>query len=250
MSEAAAADSRAKNPWRTIIALDTCFEACSVAVGTNLGGDAQRIFSRHELMTTGQAERIIPMVRDVMTEAGLPMAAIDLVAVTTGPGSFTGTRIGIAAGKGLAFALGRPLAGLTSLHVMARQIALRDTLQGAPPTARACDICVAADMGRGEVVAQVFDSSGLAARGAPVTLAYSEIEAFSARAGASLFGRGKLFMHNEADTKSQLSPFAETLVVQMTQCNGKLHPVSTFYSRPPDAKPSRPDAAAERSSLS
>ena len=62
---------------------------------------------------------IAPSVRDLLAEAGLEPGAIDLIACDIGPGSYTGLRVGLAAAKGLAFALGRPLVGVASLDAIA-----------------------------------------------------------------------------------------------------------------------------------
>lgn len=100
-----------------ILAVDTCFGACSAAVvaGTRV------LASRHVVMERGHAEALAPMVRDVMADAGLSFDALDKLAVTTGPGSFTGQRVGLAFMRGLRVALHKPLAGVTSLAAMAEQ---------------------------------------------------------------------------------------------------------------------------------
>jgi tRNA threonylcarbamoyladenosine biosynthesis protein TsaB len=63
---------------------------------------------------------LLPAVRDLVRDAGLKLAALDVFAVGLGPGSYTGLRIGLTAAKTLAYALGRPLVGLDSLEVIAR----------------------------------------------------------------------------------------------------------------------------------
>src|SRR5215469_11313349 len=70
---------------------------------------------RFEPMERGHAERLAPMVEEVMTEAKLPFAALDRLAVTTGPGTFTGQRVGLAFARGLRVALNKPLIGITTL---------------------------------------------------------------------------------------------------------------------------------------
>jgi tRNA threonylcarbamoyladenosine biosynthesis protein TsaB len=98
-----------------VLAIDTALSACSVA----LVKDGQTMASRIEPMARGQAERLAPMVRDIMAEYGLAFRQIDRVAVTRGPGAFTGLRIGLAFARGLALALGRPCVGITTLEVLA-----------------------------------------------------------------------------------------------------------------------------------
>ena len=72
-----------------------------------------------EAMDRGHAERLAPMVDETMKQAGMAFAALDRLAVTTGPGTFTGQRVGLAFMRGLRLALKRPLTGLTTLEVIA-----------------------------------------------------------------------------------------------------------------------------------
>jgi len=95
-----------------LLAVDTALGACSAAV---LDGDSI-LAHRFEPMDRGHAERLAPMVREVMEEAGVGFAAIDRLGVTTGPGTFTGQRVGIAFMRGLRIALKRPLVGVTTLE--------------------------------------------------------------------------------------------------------------------------------------
>jgi len=98
-----------------VLALDTCLAACSVAV---LDGD--RIAAAAcEVMERGHQERLAPLVRDTMAHAALAFSDLDRIAVTLGPGSFTGLRVGLAFAKGLGLALGRPVIGLGCLEVLA-----------------------------------------------------------------------------------------------------------------------------------
>jgi tRNA threonylcarbamoyladenosine biosynthesis protein TsaB len=98
-----------------ILAVDTALGACSAAV---LDGDAVHAH-RLEPMERGHAEALAPMVQAVMREAALKFAELDRLAVTTGPGTFTGQRVGLAFMRGLRIALKRPLIGVTTLHAMA-----------------------------------------------------------------------------------------------------------------------------------
>lgn len=98
-----------------LLALDAAGGACSVALWAE-GGVAARRFSR---MARGQSERLVPMIAEVMADAGLAFAQLDALAVTTGPGGFTGVRIGLATARGLALARRLPLIGVTSFEVAA-----------------------------------------------------------------------------------------------------------------------------------
>jgi tRNA threonylcarbamoyladenosine biosynthesis protein TsaB len=100
-----------------ILAVDTCLGACSAAV---LSGGAV-IAHSHVAMERGHAEALAPMVEAVMAEARLAFASLDRLGVTTGPGTFTGQRVGLAFMRGLRVGLRKPLAGVTSLAAMAAQ---------------------------------------------------------------------------------------------------------------------------------
>jgi tRNA threonylcarbamoyladenosine biosynthesis protein TsaB len=104
-------------PDAPVLAVDTTFGACSAAV---VAGE-RVLASRWVAMARGHAEALAPMVEAVMRDAGLTFAELALLAVTTGPGSFTGQRVGLAFMRGLKVALGKPLAGVTSLAAMAHQ---------------------------------------------------------------------------------------------------------------------------------
>lgn len=98
-----------------ILAIDTATVACSAA----LMGDGEIMAARHVAMLRGHAEALLPMVDAVMTEAGVAYGALDLIATTVGPGSFTGLRVGLAAARGLALAGGLPIIGVTTLEALA-----------------------------------------------------------------------------------------------------------------------------------
>ena len=72
-----------------------------------------------EEMQRGQAERLAPMVKQAMVEAGLGFGALDRIAVTTGPGSFTGVRVGLSFARALALSLGKPCIGVSTLEALA-----------------------------------------------------------------------------------------------------------------------------------
>jgi len=96
-----------------ILAVDTALGGCSVA----LLEDGKTLAHIFEAMDRGHAERLAPMVEETMR--GFDFAALDRLAVTTGPGTFTGQRVGLAFMRGLRLALKRPLTGVTTLEVIA-----------------------------------------------------------------------------------------------------------------------------------
>jgi tRNA threonylcarbamoyladenosine biosynthesis protein TsaB len=98
-----------------LLAVDTALGACSVVVL-----DGEKILTHHfEEMTRGHAEILAPMVERIMAQAGIAFAALERLAVTTGPGTFTGQRVGLAFMRGLKVALKKPLIGITTLEAMA-----------------------------------------------------------------------------------------------------------------------------------
>jgi len=131
-----------------VLALDTCLASCSVA----LCQDQNVLAWRSEAMRKGHAERIVPMVQEVMAQAGTAFDDLDLLAVTVGPGSFTGVRVGLAAARAMAMTAGKPLAGVTVMEALA---------QAVPPERRAGRLLlVALDARRGELYLQTFDDQG------------------------------------------------------------------------------------------
>jgi tRNA threonylcarbamoyladenosine biosynthesis protein TsaB len=134
----------------TILAFDTCFGAVSVAVGSPSADGAWVTHAAYEEMAVGQAERLMPMMDEVMRMAGVDFAQVSRIAVTRGPGSFTGVRVGVAAARGLALALGAKLAATTSLAVMAA--GADDELKDRGD----CALAVVVDARRGGLYMQVF----------------------------------------------------------------------------------------------
>lgn len=98
-----------------VFSLDTALDACSVA----LVRDGETIAVLREAMPRGQAERLAPMAREAMQQAGATFAEIDRITVTTGPGSFTGVRVGLSFARALALALDKPCVGVSTLEALA-----------------------------------------------------------------------------------------------------------------------------------
>jgi tRNA threonylcarbamoyladenosine biosynthesis protein TsaB len=100
-----------------VLAIDTALAACSAAVlDTEYGGI---VASESLPMIRGHAEALMPLLQRVIDKAGLTFPDIDRVAVSTGPGSFTGLRVGIAAARGISLAADKPAVGLSTLSVYA-----------------------------------------------------------------------------------------------------------------------------------
>ncbi len=156
-----------------ILALDTAMSACSVALWRDGGVCARRL----ERMERGQSEALMPMVVEIMAGAGEDFSGIDLLAVTVGPGAFTGLRIGLAAARGMALAAGLPCLGATTLEVVAHGAAANG-LNGRP-------LLVALDSKRDDVFAQAF-AAGLSPLGPPRALPAGDLPALIGSAGSAV----------------------------------------------------------------
>ena len=109
-----------------VLAIDTALEACSAAVLDTIR--AEIVAAESRVMARGHAEALIPMIGRVMAASRIEFNDLDRIAVTVGPGSFTGLRVGIAAARGIALAAGKPAIGLTTLSgYAAPHIAADDT---------------------------------------------------------------------------------------------------------------------------
>ena len=131
-----------------VLAIDTALEACSAAV---LDTESGVLTSETRPMARGHAEALIPLIAKVMGEAQTSFADLDRIAVTTGPGSFTGLRVGISAARGIALSTDKPAVGLTTLAAFAApHIADDDTIA----------LAVVIDARHEHVYLQVFGPGG------------------------------------------------------------------------------------------
>jgi tRNA threonylcarbamoyl adenosine modification protein YeaZ len=177
------------------------------------------------------------MVAEVMSEAGLDYADLDLIAATTGPGSFTGVRIAIAAARGLALVTPAKLFGTDSLTVLARVSRENDVAAEAP-------LAVAVDARRGMLYFGLYDADRRKLQG-PVLIAPEDAAALLPRelrivvgSGAGLLAEaGQRRGQNIAAKLPDLQPSAAALA-EIAFESGETTPVlRPLYLRPPDAKP-------------
>lgn len=220
-----------------VLALDASFGAVSVAV---LGADGSGRPVEAEAYvecTTGHAERLTPMLAEVMRRAAVPFTALGRIAVTLGPGSFTGVRTGIAAARALALATGAPVCGTTSLAVMAHG-AVRGL--GAVRGDRA--LTVAVDARRGEVYLQSFDGSDLVPVAPPRILAVADAAAALGERDALLVGSGSSAIAAAAARPIETAcPVLEPHAADLARLASGLPVLASLdpvYVRAPDAKPS------------
>jgi tRNA threonylcarbamoyladenosine biosynthesis protein TsaB len=146
-----------------VLAIDTALDQCAVALWDHA---SKGVLAEQTIpMQRGHAEALLPMIEKVMAQAGLAYTAINRLVVTTGPGSFTGLRIGISAARGLALALGVPAVGVSTLSAYA-----------APYSAAAQPqpVAVVLDAKNDQAYLQEFDESGQALS-PPAALAVAEV---------------------------------------------------------------------------
>src|SRR6267154_127124 len=132
-----------------VLAIDTALEACSAAVFDTDGGGITA--SESVAMARGHAEAVMPLLARVMDLAEIEFASLDRIAVTTGPGSFTGLRVGISAARGIALAAGKPAIGLSTLAGFAAPLIAEDD---------STHVVAAIDARHDNVYLQVFGTGG------------------------------------------------------------------------------------------
>jgi tRNA threonylcarbamoyladenosine biosynthesis protein TsaB len=217
-----------------ILAFDTAGAACSVAVGAGAA-----ILELADLaMPHGQAEALLPLVEQTMQQAGVPTGAIDLVAVTIGPGSFTGIRVGLAAAQGIALGLGVPLVGVTGFE--AAIAALHSDAHDGH------SLLVAIESRRTDFYVQLFDAARrpLAAPAAVLPEALGET-VHAALGEAPLAITGDAAPRAAAALSAQgltgVIAAAEPMVAgalrrafERWRCGERSAPARPFYLRPPD----------------
>jgi tRNA threonylcarbamoyladenosine biosynthesis protein TsaB len=151
-----------------VLAFDTSAAHCAAVL---LCGD--RVLQRVEPMAKGQAERLIPLLEELLAEAGISWGDLCAIGVGTGPGNFTGVRISVALARGLALGLGIPAVGITVLEAMALGAsrpatviidARRDEvyLQTFTETGTGDAAIIAADAAQSNAIGKIIDAGGQA----------------------------------------------------------------------------------------
>ena len=225
-----------------LLALDTSMQACSAAILVKTG-DRHKVYALLEKIERGHAERLLPMIDEVLTKAGLSVGDVDRLAVTTGPGTFTGVRIGLAAARGLALALDTPLVGENSLRVIAAKAFER----WAPLPGRI--VGVAIDARRDQLYFQLFDANGALDQNGPQVIFPQQAEKKIPHDKTVILvgsGREILLRHIEEKKRKNihLPDFENSNPQPDAACLAKLalhmipteKPVKPLYLRPPDAK--------------
>jgi tRNA threonylcarbamoyladenosine biosynthesis protein TsaB len=220
-----------------LLAIDTAAEACSVGV---VAGDNPVI--RSEIVGRGHAEILMGLVEEAMAEAGLGFTDLDRIAVTVGPGSFTGLRVGIAAARGFALVTGKQAVGVGALAVHAEHARL---LYG-PHV-----VLAVLAAGRGELYGALYSADGTEIE--PPQVASAQVLAAKVKGGAMIAGSG-------SDLVVAALPMDVTVHVAHRDASVDVaalcklaaaspQPTSSprpLYLRPPDAKPQSAARIAHR----
>lgn len=202
-----------------ILAIDTALGLCSVAVVD----DGRVLATASEAMQMGHQERLAPLVAEVMAEANLAFADLDRIAVTVGPGSFTGLRVGLSFAKGLGMALDIPVLGFDSLVVIAAS---------AP---RAGPGLALIDARRGQAYVRSFEDDRPVGDSQAVRLedlAGLASPAWVAGPGVDLVPA----LYPDADVDARLAGDPVALARRAVQADPGAHAPAPVYLRAPDAK--------------
>ena len=207
-----------------VLALDTAAADCAVAV---YDSDGDRIVAAiSETIGRGHAERLMAMIDETLVLAGVTLADLGRIAVTVGPGSFTGIRVGIAAARGFALALGIPAIGISTLQVVAETHLSGGTGE---------NVLAAIDAKRGEVFAQAFGPDG-AAQSAAAAMTIDEAAALAIQFGATVAGSAAPLLSGAGEAAADVYPIA-VIARLAARSTAPLEKPKPLYLRPPSAKP-------------
>lgn len=227
-----------------LLAFDTSMNSVSVAYSCGMANAERRLVKAAEARRGGQAERLMPLISDVLARAGASFTDVQRLAVTLGPGAFTGVRTGIAAARALRLAAGMEVVGVTSLAVIAHRAFAEagDRLNGRP-------VVVACDARRERLYVQVFGRHAHDGRAGPVDVGVPE--AIELIAGLGL-GRHIVVAGSGAKMLAAFDTGAAEFTTEVLGHIGDpdagdlaemafdlvaMREITPIYVRPPDAKP-------------
>jgi len=216
-----------------ILAIDTALEACAAAV---IDTEHGKVATESMAMERGHAEALMPLLARVMQKADMPYAALDRIGVTTGPGSFTGLRVGIAAARGIALAAGKPAFGLTTLSAFAAPHIAADETSG---------VTVAIDARHQHVYLQVFAPGGRTAIAPRIASLEDAVRMARNHAAVRLTGTGAAMLaaawpaHEKPPViaDERRAPDIVWVGRLAVAANESTSPPKPLYLRAPDAQP-------------
>jgi len=217
-----------------ILAIDTALDACAAAVlDTSAGGV---ITQESQAMKRGHAEALMPLIARVMKASGVAFTALDRIAATTGPGSFTGLRVGLSAARGIALAAGKPVVGVTTLTAFAAPVVSEN---GGPHP-----VLAAIDARHDHVYFQMVDGDGgplIKPQVAPITAALDAARAAApylvGNAAGILAGRWPADAPPPVKIDQQAAPDIAWVAWLGAAVDPESAPARPYYLRAPDAKP-------------
>lgn len=208
-----------------VLALDTAGVDCAAAIYDS--GRNTMLGEASDMIGKGHAEHLMGIVDRALDQAGVALSDIDRLAVTIGPGSFTGIRVGVAAARGFALSLDIPAVGITTLEVMAA--AQREKTPG-----RA--VLAAMDAKREEIYLQSFAADGAALDEARA-VSIAEAQAFAADFDGEITGSATPILKPDA-TGEYANSFPISIVARLgATANPNTGKPKPLYLRGPDAKP-------------
>jgi tRNA threonylcarbamoyladenosine biosynthesis protein TsaB len=218
-----------------ILAIDTALDACAAGV---LDTEAGKLIGQEsQAMKRGHAEALMPLIARVIEQSGIAFAALDRIAVTTGPGSFTGLRVGLSAARGIALAANKPVVGLTTLTAYAAPLVSEN---GEHPVISAIDarhdhVYLQAVSGDGSSliqphVASIEEALGAARFGAPYLVG---------NAAKILADRWPAHAPPPFTVDAQPAPDIAWVAWLGAAVSPNTAPARPFYLRAPDAKPAK-----------
>jgi len=212
-----------------LLAIDCAANLCAACV-YDAGAGAE--LGRHVLdLGKGHAEHLMAVIEAALNAGGMGYKGLDAIAVSVGPGSFTGLRVGVSAARGLALALKVPAIGVTTLEALAAEAA--NTFPG-----RA--VLAALDAGRGELHAALFDKALVLTYG-PAVANLAQATALATGATAVLAGTATPQIAAAAGHDFDIGPVAATADIvtyaRLAAAKGPGEKPKPFYLRGADAKP-------------
>lgn len=205
-----------------LLALDTAAGDCTAALYDS--GQDRLLSSVVETIGKGHAERLMAVIDQALDEAGLTLDVVEKIAVTVGPGSFTGIRVGVAAARGFALSLGIEAVGVSTLAVIG--LAGKEAHSGKP-------VLAAIDARRDEIYAQLFSATGEAMT-APLLLSHEQAASLAGESGAVVVGSARALLVEGAEPQADRYP--PLFIARLGVGETALAP-SPLYLRGPDAKP-------------
>ncbi len=190
------------------LAIDTAANLCAACVCDTQGGERGRAVLD---LGKGHAEHLMAVIEEALAAAGCAYADLDAVAVSVGPGSFTGVRVGVSAARGLALALGIPAVGVSTLEALAAEA------RGDTPRA----VLARVEAGRGQAYVAAYAADGAPTFG-PAAVTVEEADAMTADTLA-------------AGTTADIAVYARLAAAKLAA--GHAEKPKPLYLRDADAKP-------------